>query len=119
MTEEVKKLNVLEKATSHYRTQLAGEMKKFHVEEWDVDIYHRGITNLRQEQEVVELSKKGKSVEALVMSIINKALDEDGKPVFRAVDKITLMNQVDPNILLTIANKLNNSVPTVLELEGN
>lgn len=113
------KKNVLEKATSHYRSQLAGELQSFEVPEWDTTIYFRGITNLKQEQDVVELTKKGKSVEALVVSIINKSLDEDGMPIFKPVDKLTLMNQVDPNILLNIANKLNTSVPTVQELEGN
>jgi len=116
---QTKKPSVLDKATSHYRTQLAGELKSFEVPEWDTTIYYREITNLRSEQEVVELTKKGKSVEALVVSIINKALDEEGMNLFKPTDRLTLMNQVDPNILLSVANKINGSVPTVQELEGN
>jgi len=119
-TTEAKKKSVLDKATSHYRQQMSGSMSEVEVPEWDTTIYFRSITTLRQEQEVVELTRKGKTVEALVVSIINKAMDKEGNPMFNKMDKVTLMNEVDPNVILRVANAINGpSLPSVQDLEGN
>lgn len=115
-----KKPSAIDKATSHYKSKLSGEMKKIHVPEWELDIYYRPLTNLRQEAEIVELTKQGKSVEALVVSIINKACDEEGNPLFVKADRAALMNQADPTVVLNVATKLNGGeLPTVEELEKN
>jgi hypothetical protein len=117
---QTKKPLAIEKATTHYKSKLSGEMKKLHVSEWDLDIYYRPLTNLRQEAEIVELTKAGKSVEALVVSIINKAMDEDGNPLFQRADRTALMNQADPTVVLTVATQLNGGeLPSVEELEKN
>lgn len=118
MTE--KKISPIQKATSHYKNQISGGLSSFHVKEWDLTIYHRNTQSLRAEAEVVELSRQGKTVEALVMSIINKARDEDGKLLFNRHDKDTFMNEVDPTVVLWVANKLNNlQMPSVEEIEKN
>lgn len=115
-----KPLNAIQKATAHYKTQLAGELSSFHVDEWDLTIYHRPVTSLRAEADVVQLSQQGKTVEALVMSIINKARDENGALIFSKHDKDTFMNEVDPAVVLRVANKLNTiQVPGVEEIEKN
>ena len=120
MTDTNKKTSVLDKATSHYRTQIAGEMKKFEVPEWDTTIYYRPLQTLRAEAEVVELSRAGKTVEALVVSIINKARDEEGKMLFTKHDKATFMNEIDPNVILRVAGQINGGdLPGVEELEKN
>ena len=118
MTE--KKLSVLDKATSHYKAQISGTMKSFYVEEWDETIYYRSIQSLKAESEVVELTKQGKSVEALVMTIINKARDEQGNLMFSKHDKNTFLNEVDPSVILKIANAINGGdLPKLEEVEKN
>lgn len=122
MTEEVKKdkVNVLKNATAHYKNQIAGKLNSFEVPEWNCTIYYRSIQSLRAESEVVELTKAGKSTEALVASIINKARDEDGQLMFSKHDKATFMNEVDPNIIIRVAAKINGGdLPDVGELEKN
>ena len=120
MTEEAKKVNVLSKATKHYKAQIAGDMNNFEVPEWDTTIYYRTVTNLKAETEIVELSRQGKSTEALVMSIINKSRNEDGSMMFNKHDKSVFMNEVDPKVILRVASRLNGDpLPEVSEVVKN
>jgi len=125
MTEETKKpkVSVLQNATNHYKRQISGAMKSFHVPEWDCEIYYRPVQTLRAEAEVVELTKSGKTVEALVMTIINKARDEEGNPLFTKHDKASFMNEIDPQVVLRVATQINGAtpedMPALEELEKN
>lgn len=112
--------SVIQKATSHYQNQIAGEMRSFEVPEWETTIYYRPLSTLKQEAEVVELTKQGKSVEALVVSIIAKARDAEGKLLFSKHDKHALMNEVDPNVILRVANQINGGdLPSIEDIEKN
>ncbi len=118
MTESKK--TAIDKVVGHFRTKLSGNLQKHHVEEWGMDVYYRPITTLKQEAKIVELSSQGKSVEALVETIIQKALDENGSPLFKPLDKTVLMNEADPKIVLDLARVLNGSdLPDVEEVEKN
>jgi len=120
MTEQKKTVNVLSNATKHYKAQIAGDMNNFEVPEWDTTIYYRTITNLKAETEIVELSRQGKSTEALVMSIINKARKDDGSLMFSKHDKDVFMNEVDPKVVLRVASRLNGDpLPQVSEVAKN
>lgn len=117
---EQKTLSAIQKATAHYKTQLGDSLKSFYVPEWDLTIYFRTIQNLRSESEVVELAQKGKTTEALVMTIINKSRDKDGKLLFSKHDKDTFMNEVDPSVILWVSQQLNKvDLPTIEEVEKN
>lgn len=110
----------VDKITKHYRTQLGGELLKHHVYEWDLDVYYKPISSLKHEAQIVELTSQGKSVEALVVSIINKALDADGQPLFTKADRAVLMNEADPTVVLNLATVLNGAeLPSVEDLEKN
>ena len=98
---------VLDKATAHFRNRIGGEMKKIHVPEWECDIYFKSSTNLREQSKLIELSQQGKTVEALVENLIIKARHEDGTKMFNMPDKITLMNEVDPSIIIRVVAEMN------------
>ena len=116
---ESKKPNVLAKAAEHYQNRIK-EMNSFHVPEWDVTIFYRPVTTLAQESQVIELARQNKTVEAMVVTIINKARHEDGTPMFGKHDKAALMNEVDPNVVLRIAERINGgALPTMEEIEKN
>jgi hypothetical protein len=97
-------------------------MKIIEVPEWETKIYYKTATNLREEGRVLELSQQGKTVEALVESLIIKARNEDGTKMFGIADKSVLMNEVDPKVLVRVVGEMN-SVPegdlTVGEAEKN
>ncbi len=114
------KLSPIQRVQNHFQSKLAGGLKKTYVEEWGMDVYFRSTTTLKQEAQIVELSTQGKSVEALVVAVINKSLDEHGKPLFQPADKAALMNEADPTVILNLARILNGGeLPTVEELEKN
>lgn len=114
------KLSPIQKAQTHFQKKLSKELHQTRVEEWDLDVYFREVSTLRQEAQIVELAQAGKTVEALVTTIINKALDEKGTPMFTMGDKAALMNEADPAIVLDLARKLNGGdLPKVEDIEKN
>lgn len=113
---------ILEKATAHFRNQISGEMKSIKVPEWECDIYFKTATNLREEGKILELTQQGKTVEALVESLIIKARNIDGTKMFGLADKAVLMNEVDPKVLVRVVGEMNSISPEELgigEVEKN
>jgi hypothetical protein len=101
-------MKTLEKISQHYQKAIAGDMEKIEVPEWDMEIYCRRTYPFKDEAKVIELQSQGKTVEALVESLIVKALDKDGKKIFRETDRINLMNEADPAVIIKIAGQINN-----------
>lgn len=100
---------VLDKATSHFRNKLSEDMKKVRVPEWDCDIYFKSTVTLREQAKLVELAAQGKQVEALVESLIVKARNADGSKMFTMPDKVTLLNEVDPAVIIRVVGEINRS----------
>lgn len=98
---------ILQKATAHFREQLNNPMEVIDVPEWGTKIYYKRVTTLKEESKVMELSQAGKTVEALVESIIMRARNEDGSKMFNMPDKITMMNEIDPKVIIRIASAMN------------
>ena len=112
--------NAIKKITSHYQTAIAGDMKKTHVEEWDMDIYYKATASLTVENNIMSLQQQGKTAEALVESVISKALNKDGDKLFKSTDRPAFLHEVDPNVIIKIATKLNNAnVDTVEDIVKN
>ena len=111
---------ILEKATTHFRNQISGDMKSIEVKEWECKIFYKSTTSLREQGKILELSQQGKSVEALVESLIIRARNEDGSRMFAPADKATLLNEVDPKILIRIVGEINDvEESTMEEIEKN
>lgn len=112
-------MSVLLNATEHFKSKLSGGLQKITVPEWKTDIYFKPAYPFAVEQKIIQLQQEGKSVEALVETVILKALDPDGKPLFSKFDKNTLMNETDPNVIISICTQINNPVDTVDEIIKN
>jgi len=100
-------MTVLNKARSHFKEQLAGEMKSIDVPEWETTIYFKPVSTFVEEQKVIELHGKGELVGALVETLIQKALDKDGKRLFGNADRDVLMREVDPNVIVRVCTEIN------------
>ena len=98
---------VIEKATAHFRTKISGDMKKVHVPEWECDIYFKESNTLKEESRLIELAQQGKTVEALVETLIVKARNQDGSKMFTPMDKVVFMNEVDPNVVIRVVGEMN------------
>jgi hypothetical protein len=114
--------SILDKATAHFRNQISGKLQSVTVPEWEnTKIYFKMASTLKEEGRILELSQQGKSVEALVESLIVKARNEDGTKMFNAADKLTFMNEVDPAVLIRIVGEINGqtNLASVDEVEKN
>ncbi len=112
--------DILKKAKAHFNEHVIGDLKTIEIPEWDTTIYFRNGTNFAQEAKVIELQNAGKSAEALVQVLINRALDKDGKKLFSDHQKAELMNSVDPAVILKVVTEINsNKTPSIEEAEGN
>lgn len=100
---------VLEQATAHFRNKVGAEMKMIHVPEWNSKIWFKPSITLKEQAKLIELSTQGKTVEALVESLIVKARNEDGSKMFTMADKVIFMNEVDPQIIIRVVGEINSA----------
>jgi len=102
-------MSILENAKKHFADKINGELQKITVHEWKTDVYYKTAHSFAIESKILGLQQQGKIVEALVESIILKALTIDGNKMFTQHDKLALMNEVDPGVLTRIAAAINQS----------
>ena len=105
--------------SSHYQTKLSGGLQKMTVDEWKTDVFFKGTYPFSVEAKIIELQQSGKMVEALVESLILKALDIDGKLMFTKFDKTKLMNEADPAVLLRVCAELNSATTNYEDVGKN
>ena len=108
-TDKTQDKTIKQKALAHFKAKIAGNLFKYHVDEWDCDVYYRATASMATEAKIMNLTQTGKTAEALVESIVLKALDEDGKRIFRDADRPELLNEADPQVLIKVAGVLNNA----------
>lgn len=110
---------VLQKATSHFRTQLDGTMRELDVPEWECKVYYYPTSSFKDESSVLKLQQEGKTVEALVQSLIVKCRNADGSKMFQSADRVTMMNEVDPKVIIRIASVINSDEYSIDDVEKN
>jgi len=108
MTETIKK-NALDSVTSHFRSKITGKMKSVKVPEWDLEIWFKESNTLKEEGRMLELAQQGKTIEALVETLITKARHEDGTKMFKPVDRTVLLNEADPQVVIRVVGEINNA----------
>jgi len=112
-------MSVLEKAKEHYKAKLSTEPRELRIPEWDTTVYIRPGISLQSLGEVMELANNGKSAEAMVMTLIHRLIDGEGKPVFKKIEKTEILRSVDPEILARIVSEINQIDPTEDDISGN
>ena len=106
-------MSALEAVTGHYRNQLAGGLQSIDVPEWQVDgkplvIWFKPATNPKTQEILSKLFSEKKPIEATVQALIIRALNEDGTPMFKSVNKTELMNHCDVDVLIRVVGEINN-----------
>ena len=102
-------MSITDNIAKHYQSSIGGELQKIIVPEWDTEIYYRTTYPLKDEAKIIELQAQGKTVEALVESIVIKARTADGKRLFHDADRIKLMAEADPLVVIKVASAINNA----------
>ena len=101
---------VLAAAKAHFKEVLSQGLRgPIRVPEWKTDIWYKPATTFQQEAKIIELTAAGKQVEALVESLIMRALDADGNAIFNKADKPELMRYVDPGVIMRIMAEMNDT----------
>jgi hypothetical protein len=108
MNQAVKTQSPIAKIAQHYQSAISGELTKINIPEWDMEIYCRKTYPFKEESKIIELQSQGKTVDALVESLIVKALDKEGKKIFTAYDRVSLMSEADPSVIVRVVGEINN-----------
>lgn len=109
-------MTVLNKAKAHFREIANKGTGSISVPEWDTTVYWKiGGLNFASQNKIMELTTQGKNAEALVEMLILRALDGDGKKMFKLMDKTEIMREVDPNVILKIVTAMGSSDEEVYE----
>jgi len=98
--------SALDKITNHYLERVQSNVRTIRVEELDLDVYVYPL-NLAQQERLVKLWNEGENYEAMLESIILRARDEKGVPMFDQKDKEKLRKQADPELLMWLAKEIN------------
>jgi len=110
----------IDRATAHFKEMLSSDLKgPIKVPEWDLEVYWHPTSTLAEESVIIDLQQQNKSTEALVMTLIMKAKDAEGKNIFEVADKLRLMRAVDPAVMLRIITSMNVTPEDPDELLGN
>ncbi len=109
---------VLSKAKEHFKEIANQGMASIEIPEWQVTVYWKiGGLNFASQSKIIELQNSGKSAEALVEMMIMRALDADGKKMFKLAEKTELMREVDPNVILKVVTAMGDSEEDVVSGE--
>jgi hypothetical protein len=111
-------MSVLQKAKKHFHSLNSGELNSIDVPEWETKVYWKmGGLNFAQQSKVIELTNAGKTAEALVEMLILRAMNADGKKMFKQVEKNEIMREVDPDIILKVVTAMNDVEEDVVSAE--
>jgi hypothetical protein len=108
-------MSVLDNAKKHFSDKASGELQKITVPEWSTDIYFKTINSFAVESKIIELTQQNKLTEALIETLILKAKTVDGKPMFTRLDKIAMMNEVDPAVITRVVSEMNTTATVDFE----
>ena len=102
---------ILEAATSHFRSKMSGVLDSIEVPEWKVKgkpakLFFKPSLNFHQQERILALSDKDKKGEAIIEALIQRALDEDGNRMFRSTDRTELMRHVDPDVVSRVVGAM-------------
>lgn len=112
-------MSVILNAQKHFKSKISGGLEKIEVPEWNTTIYYRPTATLKETEAVVKLHQSGQIMESLATVLILRALDEEGKRVFKQADMFDLMNEVDPDVVIRVATDIMNSEPSQDEIAKN
>lgn len=111
---------LIDKATAHFEDVLSQGLKgPISVPEWDAEIYYKPATTMAEQTKIIELTQAGKATEALVTTLIMRARDADGNPLFTGADKPKLMRAVDPKIIMKIVTSMGDDDEDIEDALGN
>jgi len=111
---------ILTAATDHFRDRMS-RIQSLVVPEWDnTKIFYRPSMNFKDQGIVLKLHGDGLPAEAIVMTLILKAMNEDGSSMFVKADRFEMLRHVDPEVVSRIVSDMSDDdEPTVEDAVKN
>jgi hypothetical protein len=106
-------MGIKENATAHFKLKLSGDLLSIDVPEWGSKIFYKGALTGKQQTQIFKLYSQDKQIESVYMSLIMRALDEDGKPIWRTHELNEMMRTYDPDVVSRLIEEIANDEPTV------
>jgi hypothetical protein len=98
-------MDILEKAKSHFYVK-RDTLKEIPVPEWETTLYVRPLT-LAESQKIQQSVKEDNVVDALITTLIVRARNPEGQPVFKLAQKPEILHSVDPDVVCRIVTEMN------------
>lgn len=106
-------MSILDNATAHFESK---GIRQISIDEWDTVIHCSPFT-MNEKRKLLKVAKND-DLEFLVRALIMKAKDAQGEPLFDLSDKVSLMNNVDPDVITRVVTEITSS-DSVEDMEGN
>lgn len=105
-------MSVIERATKHWSDRLT-EVREITVPEWgdgtDPLVVFVRPANMAQRNKIFKLAQAG-DLESLAESLVLRARDKDGAPLFKPSDRETFMTACDPDVMVRVAKEINSDI---------
>ena len=106
-------MGIKDNAKSQFSDIISGELLSIFVEEWNDTIYYKAAINGKKQAQILKLYDQGKTVEAVCMALIMRALNKDGDSVWRVGELNELMREYDTNVISRIVEQIADTEPSV------
>jgi hypothetical protein len=107
-------MSVIERAKKHWSDRLT-EVREIEVPEWgdgtDPLVIFVSPTNMAQRNKIFKLAQAG-DLESLAETLVLRARDKDGAPIFKPSDRDTFMTACDPDVIVRVAKDINSDIGT-------
>jgi hypothetical protein len=102
---------ILEAAKVQFRDRMSGKLQSSEVPEWIVKgepavIYYKPSMNFKEQGEVLKLHSENKQAEAVAMTFILRAMDENGTKLFKRANLTEFMQSVDPEVISRVVSEM-------------
>jgi hypothetical protein len=108
-------MGIKENGKRHYRDKLSTELLSVEVPEWGDKVYYRSTINGKKQSLIMSLYAQDKHIEAMAMSLIVRALDDQGNAVWSPKELQEVMRDYDNNIIGRIVGDITQEEPSVDE----
>jgi hypothetical protein len=108
-------MSIKDNAKAQFKAKLSGELMSIEVPEWGDTIYYKGAINGKQQAEILKLYDAGKTVDAVCMALIMRALNKDGDRIWRPSELNELMREYDTAVISRLVEQISDDEPSVDE----
>jgi Asp-tRNA(Asn)/Glu-tRNA(Gln) amidotransferase B subunit len=106
-------MSIKENAKSQFKDKLSGELNSIEVPEWGETIYYKNAINGKKQGQIMSLYDKGKVVDSVCMSLIQRALDKDGNAIWRPAELQEMLREYDIQVISRIVEVIADNEATV------